>query len=232
VTIKLAIIAGLLAGLVAYFHTKAAAGHLVLNAPERAGWPAITLAFGLIITVQGFETSRYLTADYDSKTRIRSMQWAQWLSTAIYMTYILLLAYLFTRGQTRLSETGIVDMMAVISPILPVLLVTAALAAQFSAAIADTAGSGGLIAELTSNRVSARAGYAILTGTGLLLTWTSGIFEIISYASRAFAVYYMLQALIAAVTAWRRKDHVRSAAFAVLAVLGMLIVVFGTPVEH
>lgn len=232
VTVKLAIIAGLLAGLGAYFYTKAAAGHLVFNPSRLTAWPAITLAFGLIITVQGFETSRYLTADYDSKTRIRSMKWAQWLSAAIYMAYILLLAYLFTRDQTKLSETGIVDMMTVVSPILPVLLVAAALAAQFSAAIADTAGSGGLIAELTSNRVSARVGYAILTGTGLLLTWSSGIFEIISYASRAFAVYYMLQALIAAVTAWQRRDRIQSVGFAMLAVLGALIVGLGKPVEH
>ena len=201
VTAKLAIIAGLLLGLAVYFYGKATDGGLIFNAPDLGGWPALTLAFGLIVTVQGFETSRYLSADYDSHTRIRSMQWAQWLSTVIYMLYILLLAFVFERGALQFSETAIVDMMAIVAPILPVLLVAAALAAQFSAAEADTSGSGGLVAELTGGRVSARMAYVMLTGIGLALTWSAGIFDIISYASRAFAAYYGLQAFIAMLNA-------------------------------
>lgn len=228
---KLAIIAGLLLGLAIYFGEQLSTGSLIFNASELSGWPAITLAFGLIVTVQGFETSRYLGATYDRAVRLRSMKWAQWISTAIYMTYILLLAYVFERGELQLSETAIVDMMVVVAPILPVLLVAAALAAQFSAAVADTSGSGGLVAELSANRVSPRMAYLVLGGVGLLLTWAADIFEIISYASRAFAIYYALQALIAALTAWRRRDIWRCLGFGALAVLGALIVVFGQPVE-
>ena len=119
----------------------------------------------------------------------------------------------------------------VIAPILPPLLVAAALAAQFSAAIADTSGSGGLFAELTSNRVTPRMAYALLTAIGLLLTWTANVFEIISYASRAFALYYALQALIAVLYARERNEHWRSAGFAALVLLGVAIVVFGQAVE-
>jgi len=231
VTAKLAIIAGLLIGLTVYFLDKAAGRELIFNPPVQTGLSAVTLAFGLIVTVQGFETSRYLGADYDSKTRIRSMQWSQWVSAAIYMTYILLLAYVFERGELKLTETAIVDMMAVVAPILPVLLVAAALAAQFSAAVADTSGSGGLIAELTGNRLSPRMAYALLTCVGLFLTWSADVFEIISYASRAFALYYTLQALIAARTSWTQQDRYRSVGFIVLAGLGVLIVAFGQSVE-
>ncbi len=202
VTAKLAIIAGLLVGLAVYFYGRAADGGLIFNPPERIGLSAIALAFGLVVTVQGFETSRYLGADYDSKTRIRSMQWSQWVSAAIYMSYILLMAYVFERGELKLTETAIVDMMAVVAPILPVILVAAALAAQFSAAVADTAGSGGLITELSSNRLTPRMAYLLLTLVGLVLTWSANVFEIISYASRAFAIYYTLQASIAGVTSW------------------------------
>ncbi len=232
VTTKLAIIAGLLVGLSVFFAGKAGDGSLVLNPPRQTGWQALTLAFGLIITVQGFETSRYLGATYDSVMRIRSMRRAQWLSAAIYMVYIGLIAYVFERGQIRFSETGIVDMMAVVAPILPVILVAAALAAQFSAAVADTSGSGGLAVELTRTRVSARQAYLALTIVGLALTWTADIFEIINYASRAFAFYYMLQSAIAATAAWRRPgDRFKAVPFALLAVLGALIVLFGQPVE-
>ncbi len=231
VTAKLAIIAGLLVGLAVYFYGRAADGGLIFNVPERTGWSAITLAFGLVVTVQGFETSRYLGADYDLKTRIRSMQWSQWVSTAIYMSYILLMAFVFEKSELKLTETAIVDMMAVVSPILPVILVAAALAAQFSAAVADTSGSGGLITELSANRLTPRMAYFLLTLTGLFLTWSANVFEIISYASRAFAIYYSLQASIAAITSWKQRRYWTSLGFATLTLLGVLIVIFGQSVE-
>lgn len=129
VGLKLAVIAGLLAGLGAYFWDRASAGALVLNPPGLSGWASLSIAFGLIVTVQGFETSRYLRANYDAATRIRSMRLAQYVSTAIYIVYVLLLAYVFPPGSLDLSETAIIGMMQVVAPILPALLVAAALSA-------------------------------------------------------------------------------------------------------
>ena len=68
------------------------------------------------------------------------------------MTYIVMLAYVFERGELGLSETAIAFMMKVVAPILPVLLVAAALAAQFSAAAGYTSGCGGLFSTLTGHR--------------------------------------------------------------------------------
>lgn len=232
VTAKLAIIAGLLVGLAVYFFGKVESSALTFNPPEQTGWPALTLAFGLIVTVQGFETSRYLGAEYDSGTRIRSMRWAQWVSTLIYMSYILLLAFVLEQSDLVLSETAIVGIMGVVAPVLPALLVAAALAAQFSAAVADTSGSGGLFAEVSGRRLSPRQAYVILVGLGVMLTWSANIFEIISYASRAFAAYYMLQAAIAALTSCREAGPGwRSLSFGALAIVGLAIVIFGAPVE-
>jgi hypothetical protein len=232
VGLKLAVIAGLLAGLAAFFWDRASTGALMLNSPGLGAWASVSVAFGLIVTVQGFETSRYLRANYDAATRIRSMRLAQYVSTAIYMIYVLLLAYVFAPGTLHLSETAIIGMMQVVAPILPALLVAAALSAQFSAAVADTSGTGGLVAELTGGRIPPRQAYAILAGLGLALTWSASIFEIISYASRAFAAYYALQSLIAAVTAHNSASHkARAPAFFLLAVLGAVIALFGTPVE-
>ncbi len=232
VGIKLAIIAGLLSGLAWYFAERAGTGSLVTNPATVTGWPAVTLIFGLIVTVQGFETSRYLSADYDAPLRIRSMRLAQWLSTVIYLTYIVLLAYVFERGTLEFDETAIIGMMELVAPILPAFLVAAALSAQFSAAVADTSGSGGLLHELTGGRVSQRSGYAGLVVIGLVLTWTLNVFEIISYASRAFALYYALQAGIAAASALPRPEYrLRGAGYLLLAALGILIAVVGTPVE-
>tara|TARA_R110000824_G_scaffold257497_5_gene446459 strand:- start:378 stop:1589 length:1212 start_codon:yes stop_codon:yes gene_type:complete len=232
VTLKLAIIVGLLVGLTYYFYQKASASTLFVHTPLLSGWPAITLAFGLIITVQGFETSRYLGHDYDSTTRIKSMRLAQIVSAVIYMIYIGLFAYTFEREQFVLSETAIIDMLGIITPILPLLLVAAALAAQFSAAIADTSGSGGLVEELTRGRIDARTGYALLVAIGLILTWSANIFQIIAYASRAFALYYTLQSAIAARRAFLvLENRLSGIGFILLAMLGTMIMLFGNDVE-
>ncbi len=231
VGIKLAIIAGLIVGLAAHFGQTAQAGGLNFDPPQVTGWGTLTLLGGLIVTVQGFETSRYLGATYDAPTRIRSMRLAQWISTAIYVVYVVLLTYAVDTEPQTLDETTIIDLMQMVAPILPLLLVAAALSAQFSAAIADTAGSGGLIAEVTAGRIPEKLAYALLVGLGILLTWSFNIFEIISYASRAFALYYAIQALIAAVSAHQSGRPLGAALGAGLSVLGLAIAVFGTPVE-
>lgn len=230
VALKLAIIAGLLVGLIHFNATGWAAGRLHAGAPTVTGWAALTLGFGLIVTVQGFETSRYLGEEYDAATRIRSMQWAQGLSTLIYLAYIALVAYAFEPDSIALSETAIVDMMAAVAPILPALLVAAALAAQFSAAVADTGGSGGLIAELSGHRLSPKQAYVVVAAIGVTLTWVADVFQIIAYASRAFAAYYAVQAGIAAISA-RKPAPFRAGLYATLALLGVAIALFGQPVE-
>ena len=231
VGLKLAIIAGLLVGLSVHFGEKLSERALVFSGATVSGWSAITLGFGLIVTVQGFETSRYLGQNYDAATRIRSMRLAQIIATIIYMIYIGLLAYVFEPGAMKLDETAIIDLMELVAPILPALLVAAALSAQLSAAMADTSGSGGLVAEVSGGRVSVRQAYAVLVAIGVGLTWTADVYQIISYASRAFALYYAAQAAIAALTAWDAGDSRRVLLFAPLAVLGCAIALFGQAVE-
>lgn len=232
VGMKLSIIAGLLVGLAWFFAEETAQEALVFIPPTVTGWPALTLVFGLLVTVQGFETSRYLGAEYDAATRIRSMRIAQIVSTLIYLIYTGLMAYLFAPDSLELSETAIIDLMLIVAPILPALLVIAAVSAQFSAAVADTGGAGGLLSELTRQRLSIRASYAILVGIGLALTWGASVFELISYASRAFAIYYGLQCLIAATgSAQTKTAPFRTVAFAALAVVAFAAAFFGVAVE-
>ena len=231
VGLKLAIIAGLLVGLIVHFGQVTGQGALKFDPPQVTGWAGITLMAGLIVTVQGFETSRYLGAAYDAPLRIRSMRLAQWISTAIYCLYIGLLTYAFDSDPLSLDETAIIDLMQVVAPILPLLLVVAALSAQFSAAIADTNGSGGLIAEATRGLITEKLAYVVLVGIGIVLTWTANIFEIISYASRAFALYYAVQASIAAIRASQHGHSRQMVGFAILALLGAAVVLFGKPVE-
>lgn len=231
VGLKLAIIAGLIFGLAVHFGEVAGERALQFDQPQVTGWAGLALMAGLIVTVQGFETSRYLGATYDAPMRIRSMRLAQWISTGIYCFYIALLTYAVESDTLSLDETAIIDLMQIVAPILPLLLVVAALSAQLSAAIADTSGSGGLISEVSKGLVSEKFAYTFLVGVGIFLTWTANIFEIISYASRAFALYYAIQAAIASIRAAHRGYSGRAVFFALLAILGGAIALFGAPVE-
>ncbi len=232
VSLKLAIIAGLIVGLAIYFYGNLTSSSLRLDQPVKTGWSAFTLAFGLIVTVQGFEISRYLGNVYDATVRVRSMRRAQYLSAFIYVIYIVLVTYSFDAAEFGQSETAIISIMSAVAPILPLLLVAAALSAQFSAAVADTGGAGGLVQELSGGKISPRQAYVLLIAIGLVMTWTANIFEIIAYASRAFALYYSIQALIAMLNAFdARRPVLQIVFYASLAILGFIIVVFGDTVE-
>ncbi len=230
VALKLAVIAGLLGGMSLYTwglwrtdELQTSTGHF--------DWNSVRLAFGLIITVQGFETSRYLREGYDAETRIRTMRYAQWLSTAIYLVYIGFAGLDFNAANVPLKETAVIGLTAPIASVLPMLLVLAALAAQFSAAVADTNGCGGLVQEMSGGRVHSRSAYVGLALLALLLTWVANIYEIISFASRAFALYYALQCALASYLAHRQRAELRSAGFGLLTLLMLVAAVLGLPAE-
>ncbi len=229
VAIKLAVIAGLLGGM-AHFTWGLAGQGALQSGGGHFDWDSLRLAFGLIITVQGFETSRYLREAYDADTRIRTMRRAQWLSTAIYITYVGFAGLDFAASSMPLKETAIIDMTTPIAAVLPILLVVAALSAQFSAAVADTNGCGGLAHEMSGGRVSSRLAYVALAVLALGLTWAADIYQIISYASRGFAVYYALQcALATRLTHAAGGSPWRTAGFSLLTTLLAAAALLGLP---
>ena len=69
----------------------------------------------------------------------------------------------------------------------------------------------------------------------VVLTWETNVNGIIAYASRAFALFYMLQCLVAFIVAWQSKDlprrTLRLASFATLTVLCLLVFALGLPSE-
>ena len=231
VGLKLAIICGLLVGFVAFFIEQLRGDGLYSSPDIPFDWQTLTVALGLVITVQGFETSRYLGGEFDAATRIRTMKMSQWISTSIYIVYIALTTYCFTDDQVPESETGIIGMTRLVAPVLPVLLVVAALAAQFSAAVADTGGCGGLTEEVTGGKVKSGTAFLIIAAVGIALTWVADIYSIIAYASRAFAAYYTLQCAVAAVLARRQNQTPRALWYAVLSAFAVCIVIFGSPAE-
>lgn len=194
VTIKLAVIAALLVGLAGF--DPATIGAVPNLPPDQSWWEQARALAGLLLVVQGLETSRYLGQAFDANTRVRSMRLAQIISGIIYVGFIvLIMPLLFGVSELHLDETAIIHMVEKVALLLPPLLIIGAMMSQFSAAVADTAGAGGLIAEET--KLSAGSGYPVIVLIAIGLIWVSNIFEIIAYASQAFAAYYALQALVA-----------------------------------
>jgi hypothetical protein len=192
----------------------------------------LRVLLGLLIVVQGFETSRYLGDEHPAEQRIATMRTAQLMSTAIYLLFIALATVLFHDGLGA-DVTAIIGMTKPVAVVLPVLLAVAAIGSQFSAAVADNAGAGGLIEDITHRRAPIRYAYLLILLVTVVLTWETNVNEIIAYASRAFALYYTLQCAVAWVVAFQernlRRRSMRLVMFAFLAVMCLLVFALGIP---
>ncbi|WP_019962463.1 hypothetical protein [Woodsholea maritima] len=231
VGVKLAIIAAVLVGLIVAQLVDHDGGQAVSFELENK-IEDLRIVLGLLILVQGFETSKYLGSAYSVDQRVKTMRWAQGLSTLIYLGFIGLGAVYFQGDlPSQGAETVIIERLGVLSPIVPALLIMAALASQSSAAVADLNGAGGLIYETSKKRISVAWGNLLTAGLALVLTWVADIFEIITYASKAFVLYYALQALRAVIEAYqaRRWGHVALYGLGVL--IAGVILVWAQPAE-
>ncbi len=222
VSIKLAIIGALLVGWGVHDVTLGA-GSPAIAVPDSVGpWRSFRFLAGVLIVVQGFETSRYLGDEYSAPVRIASMRRAQLIAGAIYVVFVGLTVPTYGLLGSDVDEIAVVRLAAHVAWILPAMLVLAALMSQFSAAVADTVGAGGLFYDTVgrSRGRGAKFGYLGVAGLGIVLIWTANVFEIVSFASRAFALYYGLQSLVAASAAWKTQVGVRRWLLVVACTLG------------
>ncbi len=231
VAFKLAVIAGFLAALAGYGLHLLAAGESVAPPPPRTSWHSVPVLLGLLIMVQGFETSRFLGESFDAATRIRTMRLAQIVASAIYLAFFALLSPLLSVAMEGAGETAIVDAAAVVAPLLPLALTLGAVASQFSAGVADSIGCAGLAGGASRNLGTAHA-FPVIAFVSALVVWRTDVFGVIALASRAFAVYYMLQCLVAAAATVRLFGWTPAAFWRLaLAALCAIIAAFGLPAD-
>jgi hypothetical protein len=146
--------------------------------------------------------------------------------------FIALATVLFHDGLGS-DVTAIIGMTKPVAVVLPLLLSIAAIGSQFSASVADSSGAGGLIEDITHRKLPIRYAYLLILLVTVALTWETNVNQIIAYASRAFALYYLLQCVVAFVVAWQEKElnrkSLRLAGFAFLSVMCLLVFVLGIP---
>ena len=231
VAIKLGIIGGMLAGLGCWWLLMPGQSQ-PLPAAKFSG-ASNPLLLGLIITVQGFETSRYLGNEYSQALRVRTMKTAQQVSAVIYIAFLALLTPLLASAAAAEGVAGIIDVMRIVAAPLGLFVLVGAVTAQLSAAVADSIGSSGLLNELSRRRLSIRLSYAVASALSIAVVWLTDPFQIISVSSRAFAVFYALQCLIAWLVA-RRTGVGTRAGYAGIVAMGLICLVaaaIGAPAE-
>lgn len=233
VALNLGMIGALLIALVIYNANLVMGGHWKLpDISSTIDWHDARVLLGLLIVVQGFETSRYMGTQHPAEQRIATMRAAQLISATIYIVFIGLTTVLFHSGLGS-NVTAIIKLTAPVAAILPIMLSVAAIGSQFSAAVADTEGCGGLVGDITHNKLPAKYSYLLILLVTVFITWETDVNQIIAYASRAFALYYMLQCTVALIVAWQDKAipkrQFRMASFGLLAFICFLVFALGVP---
>lgn len=231
VSLNLAVIAGLLCALAAFNMSSSDPTAGAVIPATSFDWHTVTVVIGLLIVVQGFETSKFLGDAYDAPTRISTMRRAQWISSIIYLLFFALITPLMPLLGEGNGVTAIIDLVAHVAIFLPFAVVFGALASQFSASVADSIGASGLLHDASDRRIAIRHTYPLIGLVGAAIVWETHVTELITLASRAFALFYASQCLVAIVTATRTgagaKRVIQIAGFAAIAAICLFIVFFG-----
>ena len=238
VTIQLAVISSLIIGLAVFSIDFLLGTEMHFDYPKRDVSTQCRMLAGVLLIVQGFETSRFLGDKYSREVRIASMRNAQIISGILYVvSVILLLPVVQQIDLMDIELSDIINAMKPVAVILPLMLMVAALMSQFSAAVADLGGGGGLLRENSHHRLSTGMGYVSVAICAILLVWAVDLFEIITLASRAFATYYFLQTLLALIYSYKdcppmaRMTLANEILFVCLALILAYVIVFSIPAE-
>jgi hypothetical protein len=233
IALNLGMIGALVVSLIIYNAELFTGGQWKLpSIPSEIDFHGARVLLGLLIVVQGFETSRYLGDEHPANIRISSMRSAQIVSGIIYLLFIGFVTVLFQPNMGA-DVTGVISMTMPVAMVLPILLSVAAIGSQFSASVADSEGAGGLIEDITHHKLKVRYAYLLIILVTLVITWETDVNQIIAFASRAFALYYALQCIVAFIVALQTKQlpkrGFRLFTFAFLTLVCFLVFALGVP---
>lgn len=231
VSANLAAIAALLAGLVIFGLNLPSDYSWAAEATETHSfnWDTLRFLMGLLIIVQGFETTRFMGDMYDADTRIKAMTRAQIMSSVVYVVFFILMIPLFPYFTSTADVAGFIDVIGRVTPWLPFIVTAGAIASQFSASVADSIGASGLVSDTTHKHVSPKHAYIVIGAVAVCVIWATDVVSIVTLASRAFALFYALQCVVAVLVARHRSDKGKAIWFGGLAAIAFAVAVLGIP---
>jgi hypothetical protein len=238
-TIQLSIVVALITALVVFGIQFLSSGESIHFHYQHRSVPVqFQMLAGALLIVQGFETSRFLGEKYSSQVRISSMRYAQMISGIIYVIAVTLFMPIVQKiNLMDIELSQIIDITGLAATALPLMLIIAAIMSQFSAAVADTGGAGGLFHEGSQQRLSSNISYIIVSACAIFLVWDVNLLTIITLASRAFATYYFLQTLLALYYCYMDYPQntptilAKKVFFVLLALILAYVIVFAIPAE-
>lgn len=199
------------------------------NEKHTFDWDTVRFLMGLLIIVQGFETTRFMGQMYDPTTRINAMKRSQRVSGVIYLVFFILMLPLFPYFTSSADVAGFIDVIERVSPWLPYVVTAGAIASQFSASVADSIGASGLVSDTSKKHITPKHAYILIGIVAVLVIWETDVVAIVTLASRAFALFYALQCIVAAMVAHSQNHTKRVVMFSMLAMLCFVITIFGIP---
>jgi hypothetical protein len=188
---------------------------------------ALLVLGGIVITVQGFETVRYLQ-HIDRDARIAGCRLSQLISSIVYILFVALATPLMGLGMRSGADRGLLELVQRAAPLLALPLVLCAVLSQLSAATADTEAGVGNLRVIGWAPLRGRRRYLLVGGAAAVLAGTLGTSVIIVIASRAFAAYYALQCIVALRTSNNRWAR---AGYGLMAVLMVVITLLARPAQ-
>ncbi len=195
--------------------------------PDQGVVATLLVLGGIVITVQGFETVRYLADEYNAETRVWASRLAQGIAASIYVGFVLVATPVMGLGTDAGADETLLDITARVAPFLAFPLVASAVLSQFSAAVADTAAADGDLRRLSPWMRGPRP-FLVGGFAAIALAATVDTYLIVALASRAFAAYYAIQAVVALRTT---ESLPKKIGFGVLAALMCSITLFAQPVD-
>ena len=236
-SLQLSIVAALLTGIFVYdYNFIQSERALIFDVQDRSWIIKACMLFGILLVVQGFETSRFLGEKYSAQIRVQTMRRAQLISGALYVVSVIALMPIVQHiDLENIQIAEIVSATGQAATVLPLMLIVAAIMSQFSAAVADTVGAGCLASESSNGNLPTNKCYLVVSLFAIIMIWTADLLEIISFASRAFALYYLLQCVVAIIASHhhyeRKARFLRQLSFATVASILTFIVIFATPAK-
>jgi hypothetical protein len=216
-------------GAALFFHDAAAldGGGLYLPPVPALGAIEVLLVLGgIVITVQGFETVRYLADEYDRETRVWACRLSQVVSSSIYIGFVAVCTPVMGLGRSDGADATLLDITDRVVPFPGIPLVITAVLSQMSAATADTVAADGNLRQRFGGRMRHPRPFVVTGAAAILLVRLVPTFAIIAIASRAFAAYYALQCIVALRTTRGRGAKL---GFGLLALVFTLIALLARP---
>ncbi len=182
---------------------------------------------GLFALVQGFEAARYIGERFGREERVSTMRLAQYISSVVFVALLAAVLILFVEIDVPNNGTGIFVVADRVGDWLPWLVLLAAIGSQTSAIINATSSRSDLLVEA---KVPRKVSFAVVLVPATIIFLLVDVTAAVALASRVFALYFAIQALIAWVLAKRAWNWWAVAGFTGIEVMMLTIAVFGVPI--